>query len=81
MLCSFYATGKVLEKHEILTAAKTADFEKLCPEDVLEVFLWPDTHDDLYLAYEISPLNYELPMIIPTIDGKFPGWRPWQETN
>lgn len=63
---------------EILTATKTADFEKLWLEDVVEVFLWPDTDHNIYFEYEISPLNYELPIIIPNINGKFIGWQPWQ---
>ena len=63
---------------EILTATKTADFEKLWLEDVVEVFLWPDTNHTIYFEYEISPLNYELPIIIPNINEKFLGWRPWQ---
>jgi hypothetical protein len=63
---------------EILTASKTADFEKLWLEDVIEVFLWTDTTETTYFEYEISPLNYELPILIPNFDGKFLGWRPWQ---
>ena len=63
---------------EILTASKTADFERLWLEDVAEVFLWPDTTATLYFEYEISPLNYELPILIPNLNGKFLGWRPWE---
>ena len=63
---------------QFLTATKTTDFEKLWLEDVVEVFLWPDTDYDIYFEYEISPLNYELPILIPNIGGKFLGWRPWQ---
>ena len=63
---------------EILTASKTADFERLWLEDVAEVFLWPDTTETVYFEYEISPLNYELPILIPNFDGKFLGWRPWE---
>ncbi|MDN5211771.1 carbohydrate-binding family 9-like protein [Fulvivirgaceae bacterium BMA12] len=66
---------------EVLTASKTADFEKLWLEDVVEVFLWPDTGHNLYFEYEISPLNYELPILIPNINGEFLGWRPWQYTG
>jgi hypothetical protein len=62
----------------ILTASKTADFEKLWLEDVVEVFLWTDTTETVYFEYEISPLNYELPILIPNFDGTFLGWRPWQ---
>jgi hypothetical protein len=63
---------------EILTASKTADFEKLWLEDVIEVFLWTDTTETTYFEYEISPLNYELPILVPNFDGAFLGWRPWQ---
>ena len=63
---------------EILTASKTADFERLWLEDVVEVFLWPDTTETIYFEYEISPLNYELPILVPNFNGKFLGWRPWE---
>ena len=63
---------------EILNASKNADFERLWLEDVVEVFLWPDTTETIYFEYEISPLNYELPILIPNFNGKFLGWRPWQ---
>ncbi len=63
---------------EILTASKTADFERLWLEDVAEVFLWPDTTETVYFEYEISPLNYELPILIPNFEGKFLGWLPWE---
>lgn len=60
-----------------ITATHTKDFEDLWREDVFEVFLWTDERDPLYFEYEISPLNVELPIIIPNLDGKFLGWRPW----
>lgn len=62
----------------ILTATKTADFDRLWLEDVVEVFLWPDTTETIYFEYEISPLNYELPILVPNLNGKFLGWRPWE---
>ena len=65
----------------VLTATHTADFEKLWLEDVAEVFLWPDTTETIYFEYEISPLNFELPLIIPNLKGKFLGWIPWQYTG
>lgn len=61
----------------VLSAKITADFENLWLEDVFEVFLWPDERDPVYFEYEISPLGYELPIIIPNLDGKIMGWRPW----
>jgi hypothetical protein len=60
-----------------ITATMKEDFMDLWKEDVFEVFLWPDERDALYFEYEISPLNVELPILIPNIDGKFLGWRPW----
>lgn len=60
-----------------ITAAMTEDFQDLWKEDVFEVFLWPDERDALYFEYEISPLNVELPILIPNLGGKFLGWRPW----
>jgi hypothetical protein len=63
---------------KILSASKTSDFDRLWLEDVVEVFLWPDTTETLYFEYEISPLNVELPLLVPNIDNKFLGWLPWQ---
>ena len=60
-----------------LTATLKGDFLDLYNEDVVEVFLWPDESFPVYFEYEVSPLNYELPIIIPNYDGKFYGWRPW----
>ena len=34
-------------------------------EDVFEVFLWTDERYPVYLEYEISPLNHELPILDP----------------
>ena len=60
-----------------LTATMNEDFMDLWNEDVYEVFLWPDERYPVYFEYEISPLNRELPIIIPNFGGKFLGWRPW----
>jgi Carbohydrate family 9 binding domain-like len=60
-----------------LTATMTEDFMHLWTEDVFEVFLWPDERYPVYLEYEISPLNRELPILIPNFGGQFLGWRPW----
>ena len=46
-------------------------------EDVFECFFWTQEDQPLYFEYEISPLGYELPILIPNLDGKFLGWRPW----
>jgi hypothetical protein len=60
-----------------LTATMREDFLDLWNEDVLEVFLWPDEQHPLYFEYEISPLGYELPILVPNFGGDFLGWRPW----
>ena len=61
-----------------LTATIEEDFADLWTEDVFEVFLWPDSRHPIYFEYEISPLGFELPILVPNIDGRFRGWRPWQ---
>ncbi|MBI4586455.1 MAG: carbohydrate-binding family 9-like protein [Planctomycetes bacterium] len=60
-----------------LTTTLKEDFLDLWNEDVFEVFLWTDERYPVYFEYEISPLNFELPILIPNFDGKFLGWRPW----
>ena len=60
-----------------LTATMNEDFMDLWKEDVFEVFLWTDERYPVYFEYEISPLNRELPILIPNFEGHFLGWRPW----
>jgi hypothetical protein len=60
-----------------LTATMKEDFLDLWNEDVFEFFLWPDERYSVYFEYEISPLGFELPILIPNFEGKFLGWRPW----
>ncbi len=60
-----------------ITAKMDEDFLDLWNEDVFEFFLWPDENHTVYFEYEISPLGYELPIIIPNFGGEFLGWRPW----
>ena len=60
-----------------LTATMSEDFMDLWNEDVFEVFLWTDERSPVYFEYEISPLNRELPIIVPNFGGQFLGWRPW----
>ena len=59
-----------------ITATMKEDFLDLWKEDVFEFFLWPDERYPVYFEYEISPLGFELPILIPNFDGKFLGWRP-----
>jgi len=61
----------------VLTATMNDDFLDLWNEDVFEFFLWPDERHPVYFEYEISPLGYELPILIPNFGGQFLGWRPW----
>jgi predicted TIM-barrel fold metal-dependent hydrolase len=61
----------------VITATMKEDFLNLWNEDVFEFFLWPDEKYPVYFEYEISPLGFELPIIIPNFEGKFLGWRPW----
>ncbi len=43
----------------------------------MEVFFWTDEKVPVYFEYELSPLNYELPILVLNNDGAFFGWRPW----
>jgi Carbohydrate family 9 binding domain-like len=60
-----------------LTATMKEDFLDLWNEDVFEFFLWPDQRHPVYFEYEVSPLGYELPILVPNVGGQFYGWRPW----
>jgi len=60
-----------------LTATHNQDFANLFNEDVVEVFLWTDEKSPIYFEYELSPLNFELPILVPNYGGTFRGWLPW----
>jgi hypothetical protein len=60
-----------------LVSTITADNEDLWHEDVVEIFLWTDETFPVYFEYELSPMNYELPILVPNNDGHFLGWLPW----
>jgi len=60
-----------------LTSSMKADNLNLWEEDVVEVFLWPDEDFPVYFEYELSPFNFELPIIVPNNKGNFLGWLPW----
>lgn len=62
---------------QTLTATMQADFLDLWNEDVFECFFWTNPKDPVYFEYEISPLGFELPILVPNFDGQFLGWRPW----
>ncbi len=60
-----------------ITATLTEDFADLYNEDVVEIFFWTDESTPLYFEYELSPLNYELAILVPNFEGDFFGWKPW----
>jgi Carbohydrate family 9 binding domain-like len=60
-----------------LTSTMKADNLNLWEEDVVEVFLWTDENFPVYFEYELSPFNFELPIMVPNNKGKFLGWLPW----
>lgn len=62
----------------VLTCSMTEDYDNIFQEDVVEVFLWPNEEQTLYFEYEISPLEVELPILVPNNHGTFMGWLPWQ---
>jgi hypothetical protein len=61
----------------VLNATMDEDNMNLWEEDVVEVFLWTEEDFPVYFEYEISPLNFELPIIVPNYNGHFYGWLPW----
>ncbi|MEO5600128.1 MAG: carbohydrate-binding family 9-like protein [Cyclobacteriaceae bacterium] len=65
-------------KDKKITATLKEDFANLWTEDVIEIFFWPDESVPLYFEYELSPLNYELSILVPNLDGNFLGWKPWK---
>jgi len=60
-----------------ITVQCAEDFEDLFKGDVFEVFFHPKPTTPLYFEYEISALSRELVLLIPNLNGKFLGWRPW----
>lgn len=66
----------VLEDSKI-TSTLREDFADIYNEDVVECFFWTDEQSTIYFEYELSPHNYELPILVPNHKGKFYGWRPW----
>ncbi|MBA4057616.1 MAG: hypothetical protein C0490_23075 [Marivirga sp.] len=60
-----------------ITSTLKEDFADLYKEDVVEAFFWTDESTPLYFEYELSPLNYELAILVPNFGGDFFGWKPW----
>lgn len=69
----------------ILNASYEEHFSKLWEEDVVEAFFWTDESTPDYFEYELSPLNYELPLIVTNLDDELVHWIPfansYQEDN
>jgi len=63
---------------KILNATLIGDNLSIFREDVVEVFLWTDEDYPIYFEYEISPLGYELPILVPNLKGRAQGWLPWR---
>lgn len=61
----------------VLTAAMDEDYMELWNEDVIEIFLWPDEKNVTYFEYELSPLNYELPILVSNKNGEQAHWIPF----
>lgn len=61
-----------------LTSIFDADYQDLWNGDVVEVFLKPEDDFPVYFEYELSPLGFELPIMVPNNKGKFFGWLPWK---
>jgi hypothetical protein len=60
-----------------ITSTLKEDFADIFNEDVVEAFFWPEEKSVIYFEYELSPYNFELPILVPNYSGKFYGWRPW----
>lgn len=60
-----------------LSSTMKADNMNLWEEDVVEIFLWTDENFPVYFEYELSPFNFELPIMVPNNKGNFLGWLPW----
>jgi hypothetical protein len=61
-----------------LVSTMRSDNLNLWEEDVVEAFLWTDENFPVYFEYELSPYNYELPIMVPNNKGNFLGWLPWK---
>lgn len=64
------------EDQKISTQYDT-DFSNMFHGDVFEVFFHPDPKQPIYFEYEVNPLDKELVLLIPNINGMVQGWQPW----
>lgn len=65
----------------VITATLKEDYANLFDEDVVEAFFRTDTTMPVYFEYELSPLNYELPILILNNKGDATGWKPWRNDS
>jgi hypothetical protein len=63
---------------DLVSATITSHFKEIWREDVVEVFLWPDESEEVYFEYELSPLNYELPILVSKSDSGQSHWIPFE---
>lgn len=64
-----------------ITCTHTSDNADLFKEDVVEVFLQPCARLPVYFEYEISPLGFELPLLVSNSGKGFHGWLPWKNSG
>ena len=64
-----------------ITATLKGENLDIYREDVIEAFFWADEKVPVYFEYELSPLNYELVLMVPNYNGNFLGWIPWHYTG
>lgn len=62
----------------LVSATITSHFQEIWREDVVEVFLWPNEGEEVYFEYELSPLNYELPILVSKTDSGQSHWIPFE---
>ena len=67
-------------RDSLITSPFDSDFEELWRGDVVEVFLWTDTSKPNYFEYELTSLDYELPLIVSNIEGDLLSWIPFGDT-
>lgn len=63
---------------DLVSATITSHFEEIWREDVVEVFIWPNESEEVYFEYELSPLNYELPILVSKTDSGQSHWIPFE---
>ncbi len=62
----------------LLTNTIQEDGKALYTEDVIEIFLQPDSSTSNYFEYELSPLNFETVLLIFNKGGDLNSWQPFE---